>query len=203
MQPLTKPQFLSILQKFLPEGAAWPRALDSVLAKLLSSFAYLFSLIDLRLRDLLAELNPATADQLLSDWEAFVGACDACCTSVAGTVAERRARVVARLNEQGSLSRAYFLQLAADLGYADTTITECEPLTCDMDCDSYVMEGDLWRYVWMVNLPHQGNNYTYATADSLCDELIDSYVFGALECVFMRLKPAHTYVIFTYEGLTP
>lgn len=200
MTPLTKEQFLSILQKFLPEGAAWSRALDSLLAKLLASFAFLFSLFDMCLRDLLAELNPATATELLPEWEDFVGACDACCTSL-GTLAERRARVVVKLNEQGGLSRAYFQQLASNLGYADTSITEIRPSTCEMDCESPVREDERWRFVWTVNLPHQGDNHAFFRADSRCDTRVDTYAFGSLECWFMRLKPAHTYVIFTYEGL--
>lgn len=199
MRALTKEEFLNILQKFLPEGAAWPRALDSMLAKLLTSFAFLFSLLDLRLRDLLAELNPATSTELLPDWEAFVGSCDECCTTL-GTLAERRVRVVAKLNEQGGLSRAYFLKLAADLGYLDTTITEFRPTNCGMHCESPVVD-EYWRFVWHVNLPHQGDNQSFFRADSRCDARVDSYTFGALECQFMKLKPAHTTVIFTYEGV--
>lgn len=200
MLPLTKQAVLSILQKFLPEGAAWPRALDSVLAKVLTAFAFLFSLLDLRLRDLLAELNPATANEMLADWEDFTGACDVCCT-VPGTVADRRNRVVAKLNEQGNLSKAYFLGLASALGYSDTAISECGPSTCVSDCEAPVTDDEHWRFVWKVNLPHQGANHSFFRADSRVDERVDSYAFGALECQFTRLKPAHTYVNFTYEGL--
>lgn len=221
MTPLSKQDFLSILQKFLPEGAAWSRALDSMLAKLLTSFAFLFSLLDLRLQDLLAELNPATSTELLPDWEIFVGACDTCCTSL-GTLAERRIRVLTKLNEQGGLSRAYFLQLAADLGYLDTTITEFRPTNCEMHCEAPI-RNERWRFAWQVNVSQGGTqprptncemhceapirderwlyawNHASFRADSRCDSRIDSYALGALECQFMRLKPAHTYVIFTYE----
>lgn len=199
MTPLSKQAFLTILQKLLPEGAAWPRALDSMLARLLTSFAFLFSLLDLRLRDLVAELNPATSDELLPEWEEFVGAFDACNTTV-GTLAQRRIRVAAKLSEQGGLSRAYFLQLALDLGYLDTTITEFRPTNCEMPCEVPVID-EPWRFVWQVNLPHQGDNHTVFRADSRCDERVDSYAFGALECQFMRFKPAHSTLIFTYEGV--
>lgn len=198
MLPLTKQALLSILQKFLPEGAAWPRALDSVLAKLLASFAFLIALLDLRLRDLLAELNPATSTELLPNWETFVGSCDECCTTL-GTLAERRLRVVSKLNEQGGLSRAYFLKLAADLGYTDTTITEIRPTNCEMHCESPVRDDARWRFVWNVNLPHQGDNHAFFRADSICTDAVDYFQMGVLECAFMRLKPAHTYVLFTYQ----
>jgi uncharacterized protein YmfQ (DUF2313 family) len=200
MAALTKTQFLTILQKFLPAGAAWPRTAGSTLSRLLASFASLFAVIELRLRDLLAELNPATALELLPEWEAFVGACDECCTSL-GTVAQRRARVVTKLTDRGSLSRAYFLQLAVDLGYTGTTITEFRPTSCEMSCEAPVVDAP-WRFVWTVNLPHQVDNHAFFRADARCDGRLDVYTFGALECQFMRLKPAHTYVIFTYEAAT-
>lgn len=201
MRALTRAELLNVLQKFLPTGAAWPRALESVLARLLASFGALMAALDQRLQYLLDELNPETSVELLAKWEAFVGANDECCS--AGTIytpAERRRRVIGRLTEEGGLSKAYFLQVATDLGYRDTTITEFKPTHCEMSCEAPVRSVE-WRFVWQVNLPHVTDNYSAFRADGRADERIDSYAFGELECRFMSLKPAHTYVIFEYEGL--
>lgn len=201
MRALTKSAILNVLQKFLPMGTAWPRALDSVLARLLAAFATPMALLDLRLQELLNELNPETSTELLAEWEAFVGSNDACCaaSTTVITLDGRRRRVVSRLTEEGTLSKAYFLRVALDLGYSDTTITEFKPTHCEMHCESPV-RSVLWRFAWEVNLPHSADNYTALRADGRADERIDSYAMGELECRFMSLKPAHTYVIFTYEG---
>lgn len=200
MRPLTKPEILSLLQKFLPSGAAWPRALGTVLSSLLESFAYGMAQMDLRLQELLAEINPSTSLSLLPEWEAFVALPDECCNLTAGSPEERQRQVVSRLTDIGGLSRAYFLQIAADLGYSDTSITEFRPTHCEMTCETPVMD-ERFRFLWKVNLPHQNDNHTVFRADTRCDRRLDSYAFGALECQFMRLKPAHTQVIFTYKEI--
>ncbi|WP_426056873.1 YmfQ family protein [Janthinobacterium sp. PSPC2-1] len=199
MQALSKRDFVSILQKLLPTGAAWPRSPGASITRLLAALAHMAATFDLRLQLLLDELNPDTSFQLLPEWEAFTGACGSCCIEP-GSMKDRRARVISKLTEQGSLSKAYFLQLAADLGYQDTTITEFRPTHCEMTCEVPVVN-EAWRFVWMVNLPHEENNYSMFRANSPADSLIDAYDFGALECRFMQLKPAHTNVIFTYEGI--
>ncbi|WP_180278412.1 YmfQ family protein [Janthinobacterium sp. BJB301] len=200
MRPLTKPEILSLLQKFLPSGAAWPRALGTVLSSLLESFAHGMAQMDLRLQELLAEINPSTASALLPEWEAFVALPDECCTLTSAPLDERQRLVVSRLTDVGSLSRAYFLQMATDLGYQDVAITEFRPTHCEMTCEVPVMD-ERFRFLWQVNLPRQGNNYTVFRVGARCDERLDRYAFGSLECQLMRLKPAHTQIIFTYKEL--
>ncbi|MDO8654181.1 MAG: DUF2313 domain-containing protein [Undibacterium sp.] len=148
---------------------------------------------------LLDEFFPDTCVATLTDWERVYGLPDSC-RATAQTVAERRASLVAKVRAGGGLSKKYFLQLATDLGYVDTTITEFKPVHCEMHCESAIRETP-WRFLWQVNLPHQGNNHTFMRADSTCNSRVDSYTFSQLECVFMRLKPAHTYVKFTYKAI--
>ncbi|MGV8870622.1 MAG: YmfQ family protein [Janthinobacterium svalbardensis] len=198
MRPLTKPEILSLLQKFLPSGAAWPRALTTVLSSLLESFAHGMAQMDFRLQELLTEINPSTSSSLLPEWEAFVALPDECCNLMSGSMEERQRLVVSRLTDVGSLSRAYFLQMATDLGYQDVAITEFRPTHCEMTCQAPLMD-EQFRFLWKVNLPHQGDKHAIFRVDSRCDERLDRYTFGALECQLMRLKPAHTQLIFTYK----
>lgn len=146
---------------------------------------------------LLVEIDPRTTNQLLVDWERVYGLPDAC-GSVAVTAEERRAYLVAKVAATGGLSRPYFESLAAVLGYPDITITTFRPTSCEMSCESLVID-DTWRFAWQVNVPDQGDNHGFFLADSTCTEPVDHYLTGVLECVFMRLKPAHTYVLFTYQ----
>lgn len=198
MPALTKLEVLSLLQKFLPYGTAWSRVHDAVLSRLLGSFADGMARMDLRLRDVLDEINPSTSTSLLQEWEAFVASVDECCNFTEAPLDERQRRVVARLTDVGSLSRGYFLSMATELGYRDTTITEFRPTHCEMTCEVVVMD-ERFRFLWTVNLPHQVDNHAVFRAGARCDERIDRYTFGPLECQLMRLKPAHTQVIFTYK----
>ncbi len=201
MAVLTKAEILSLLQKFLPSGTAWPSAPGSMLSSLLASFAQGVATMDLRLNDLLAELNPSTSTSLLAEWEEFVSSVDECCSLTQAPLDERQRRVIEKLTGIGSLSRAYFLQMAMTLGYRDISITEFRPTHCEMTCEVAVMS-EPFRFLWKVNIPHQGDNHAVFRAGSRCDSRIDSYRFGALECQLMRLKPAHTQVIFTYTETT-
>lgn len=198
MAVLTKAEILSLLQKFLPSGTAWPSAPGSMLSSLLASFATGVARMDLRLNDLVAELNPSTSTSLLAEWEEFVSSLDECCSLTAAPLDERQRRVIEKLTGIGSLSRAYLLQMAVTFGYRDITITEFRPTHCEMTCEVAVMS-EPFRFLWKVNIPHQGDNHTVFRTGSRCNARIDSYAFGALECQLMRLKPAHTQVVFTYK----
>ena len=146
---------------------------------------------------LLVEIDPRSTNAMLEDWERVYGLPDGC-TDNDGSIEQRRANLVAKVAQTGGLSKGYFLGLAAQNGYQDTTITTFFPTNCEMNCES-TLKDELWRFLWAVNLPHQGDNHTTFRVGAPCDERLDRYVFGTLECQFMRLKPAHTQVIFTYK----
>lgn len=196
----TAEDYLGALQSLLPRGMAWPRDMDAAQTKVLLGLVQTYARSDEYARQLLVDAFPSTAIDLLPEWEASLGLPD-CCDSGSGTLLQRQARAVLKLQEPGGMSKSYFLNLAAVLGYEDTTITESGPMTCESTCASPVSDDDRWRFVWYVNLPHQGDNHTFFRADSRADMRVDTYLLGALECQLVRLKPAHTYVIFTYEGL--
>lgn len=189
--------YLGALQALMPRGRVWPRDLDAAQTGLLLALAQAYERNDARSRVLLIDSFPPTAVELLPEWEATLGLPDSCGGSPE-TIQERQARVVVKLQEPGGMSRAYFLNLAAVLGYADMTIAEFGPTNCEMACEVAVMD-EQFRFLWKVNIPHQGDNHAVFRAGIRCDARIDSYAFGVLECQLMRLKPAHTQVIFTYK----
>lgn len=191
--------YLGALQALMPRGRVWPRDHDATQSKLLRALVQVYERSDGRSRELLVDGFPGTAIELLPEWESTLGLPDSC-GGAPGSIAERQARLVLKLQEPGGMSKGYFLSLAAVLGYLDVTITEFGPTNCEMNCESAVM-GEQFRFLWTVNLPHQGDNHSVFRADGRCNERIDRYSFGALECQLMRLKPAHTQVIFTYREI--
>lgn len=149
---------------------------------------------------LMDEVDPRTTTTLLDAWERIYGLPEACGgPDASAPIDQRREALETKVADPGGLSKAYFLDLATKLGYQDTTISRCPLVTCESSCESPVRDDPRWRFAWHVNLPHEGDNYSVFGAESVCTDPVDRYLMGRLECVFMRLKPAHTYVLFTYE----
>jgi uncharacterized protein YmfQ (DUF2313 family) len=150
-----------------------------------------------RADDLLAEFSPATCVATLPEWEAAYGLPDTCQVNTQ-SVTERRAALLAKVRARGGLSKNYFQQLAADLGYVGMTINEYRPTTCDDNCDMALLD-EGWRGAWYVNSPN-ASLHVLANCGDACEGALDVYKTGALECMINRLKPADTTVVFTYGG---
>lgn len=188
----------------LPPGRAWPREPDSVLVRFLYGVAEPLAEVDQRAADLLVrEAYPGLAYELLADWERVCGLPDPC-VPVPLTLEERRNAVVQKLAARGGQSRAYFLGIAEALGYEGVSITEFSPFVFGISGfgDAFWTFGSpTIRFYWRVNVP--GPRLTWLRfglgmfgRDPHCRILRAE----DLECIFDRLKPAHTDVIFNYSG---
>jgi uncharacterized protein YmfQ (DUF2313 family) len=192
----TVDQYINHLIALLPQGTAWPRDLTSKFAELLAGFAGGLKRSHNRALDLIEEADPRTTIELLSDWERVCGLPDGCTGGMAVTLQERRAAVVAKLNERGGQSRAYFVSVGARLGY-DVTITEFRPFTCDISAVGDRTYDEPIRHLWQVNAPIASATY-FRAGLSTADEPLVTASNVPLECVFNRLKPAHSKVQFQY-----
>lgn len=192
----TVDQYRRNLQALLPQGRAWPTDKEAVLTKLLDGIAAGLARVHNRGIDLVAEADPRTTVELITDWERVCGLPDDCAPAGGGTLAERRAAVVARITARGGQSRPFFIDLAARLGYA-VTIDEFRPFTCDSSCDDAVNDEEWW-HVWRVNAPE--TTVREFTCDSPCDEPLATWGNEILECNLGRLKPGQTHLIFGYGG---
>jgi uncharacterized protein YmfQ (DUF2313 family) len=85
---------------------------------------------DATVEAILLETDPRTTTFLLPDFERVYGLPDEC-RADADTIVDRRLRLAAKLAETGGISRQYFLNLAAVLGYQDVSITSFKPMTCE------------------------------------------------------------------------
>lgn len=143
---------------------------------------------------LLLEADSRQAVLMLPDWERVAGLPDSCLAGAAQSTAERRAALVARLTTLGGQSPAYFIALAASLGYA-VTITEFRPFTVS-SAVSMPINSEQWRFVWQVNST-LNTVRRFAVTGTVNDPLA-SWGNAMLECAISRLKPAHTQVLFAY-----
>lgn len=193
---LTETDYLRQLQALLPPGPAWPKDDDATLTRLLAALAAELSRVDGRAQQLVEEADPRTVAELFADWERVAGLPDACAQAFGGdqTMAQRCAALVGRLTTLGGQSPAYFVGLAASLGYA-ITITEFRAhcVNDDVECPLY---DTAWNFAWQVNAAL--NTVTDITVDNTVEDPIAAWGNALLECVIKRLKPAQTTVLFSY-----
>lgn len=195
--------YREMLAALLPRGRAWPRDPHSVNMRLLHSEADELARIDARASDLLEESDPGTALELLGDWERVAGLPDAC-TPAPDSIAERRAALIARLTGQGGQTPAYFVELAASIGYV-ITIDEFRPFRAGMRCGERLYD-TAWAHAWRVNVQPaavdtgSGVSVRYFRAgQSRAGERLVGYGSLDLECLITRARPAHTIVLFAYD----
>lgn len=194
---LTDTDYLRQLQALLPPGPAWSRDDAAPLTHLLAALALELERVDGRAADLVEEADPRTTAELLADWERVAGLPDPCVAALGinQTTAQRRAALVAKLTTIGGQSAAYYIALAASLGYT-ITVTEFSPFQAGSDAGD-ALTNDGWRFVWQVNAP-EASIVEFAAGRSSAGEPLRAWGNELLECVINRLKPAHTYVLFAY-----
>lgn len=157
---------------------------------------------DARGVDLIEEMDPRTTQELLGDWERMTGLPDGC-TGAPDSTSERQAALHQKLTSTGGQSRAYFIEVAAKLGYS-IEIEEHRPCAIGMPCDVPVYGPD-WAFAWTVHvLPPEGwYDSSMAIAVAKIGDPVGIRLRGwgslDLECVIGRSRPAHTIVLFTYE----
>ncbi len=139
---------------------------------------------------LLTEIFADTTNALITDWERVYGIIP----PDGATLAQRQAAVVQKLRLRGSLTRQYYVDLAAAVGYT-ITIEEIPPNDAGY--------GGAWDTIniWKVHVPIGAKVITDFTAgdSGAGDLLLDWQEESVLEGLFNALKPAHTHVYFVYE----
>jgi uncharacterized protein YmfQ (DUF2313 family) len=201
---LTEADLHQALMDMLPVGWAWPREPDTTLSRFWRGVADEAHRSQKRACDLLIESNPATTVELLGEWERSLGLPDPCAPPSA-LLQERRNAVVALLSALGEASVSFFANLAADRGYA-VEIREHRPFECGRSRCGDVASRDrvgsqLQRFVWTVALQTPRLSYARCgVATNQCGLTPQLSIERAeeIECLFERLKPSHTEVVFDY-----
>lgn len=140
-------------------------------------------------------IDPRTANNWLVNWERVLG------LDGTGNLQQQRVRdVVAKINETGGLSIPYFINLAKAMGY-EITIDEPQPFRAGINRAGDRLAPDDIRWVWQVNVKSNSQNVFYFRAGlSAAGDRLSAYADPIIESVFQDLKPAFTFVRFTYQG---
>lgn len=188
-------QYAAQLDALLPQGFAWPRETDAGMRALTRGLAEELARVDLRGDDLLREVLPDTTVEMLFDWERAAGLPDPCVTT-AQTLQERRSALLSRLTSAGGQSREFFIQLAESLGFT-ITISEFRPFRTGISHAGDALYGDDWLFAWQINAP-ETTIIEFRSGLSAAGEPLRKWGNELLECVFSRIKPAQTVLLFAY-----
>lgn len=190
------PDFTQAMQKLAPRGRAWPRETGFQLPLLFEAMAGRTAAAHGSASNLSEiESDPRQTNELLPDWEKSFGLPDPC-TPANPSIQQRQAALVARIASQGGQSIAYYIMVAAALGYT-ITITEFQTAQFGISTFGEPFYSDAWANAWQVNAP----------SETITDAAFGFAVFGdpfatfsstQLGCVLSRLKPAHTDLIMNY-----
>jgi len=217
---MTLDDYRQQLMALLPPSDVLDISDGSQLWSLLDAMSAELARVDGRVDDLLRELDPRSASELLNDWETELGLPSAC-APLAISLGERRDAAHAKLTERGGQSRQYFIDQAAKLGFT-ITITEFRPFVAGSLTADVISNGSDWIHTWQVNtlsstvrqfvagsgagellntwVNAQSSTVRQFVAGSGAGELLNTWGNALLECAISEDKPAHTHVIYGYGG---
>lgn len=194
----TAAEYREQLKQLLPPGQAFPRDPGTTLHDLLDGMSIELARVDARSFALPVEANPSTTFELLSDWERVTGLPDRCSGALEETIQGRRNAVLAKLSSTGGQSAAYFIGVAAALGY-QVTITEFYPFRVGRSRVGDALTNGAWQFAWQINAP-ETTAVPFRVGLSAVGEALRTWGAGSLECKIRQLAPAHTVPIFAYAG---
>lgn len=188
------------LMALLPVGDAWPRQAGTTLQLFTEGMGQEWGRVDAAAWMLVdTEAHPDSTYRLLAEWETMAGLPNPCVVEPL-TIAERRAALVERLTAEGGQSRAYFITLAARLGY-EISITEQAPFMCGLSqCGGGDQIGSVEiAFHWWVSVSDSRVTWFQAGIGQCGRDPFARIARASdLECVFNQYKPAHTVVHFDY-----
>lgn len=194
----TANQYREQLKALLPPGRALTGERGSTLDALLDAMARELARLDARADRLTTEAVPSTTAELLVDWERVAGLPDSCSGLLAETQQGRRNDLVSKLVSRGGQSVAYFIELAAALGF-EVTIEEFHPFRAGFSSAGDPISNGDWVFTWRVRAPGE-TVMPFRAGQSAAGEPLATWGNEKLECRIRKYAPAHTHVIFAYGG---
>lgn len=192
-------QYREQLKALLPPGRAFPRERGTTLDALLSAMSQELARIDERIDRLPSEALPSTTSELLADWERVAGLPDSCSGLLSDTMQGRRSDLVSKLVSRGGQSAAYFIEVAAALGF-EVIIEEFRPFQAGWSAAGDALTNGDWRFTWRVRAP-EVTVVPFRAGQSAAGEPLRVWGNEGLECRMRKYAPAHTNVIFGYGGI--
>lgn len=190
-------EYKALLYSLMPQGKIWKRRKSSFVDRVFNVLSSEFELIDIRVQDLFRETDPNTTSELIPEWEKELGLPEKN-MPIADTQLERISRIVAKYLATGGLSKQFYIDLIAGLGFT-IEINEFAPFEADVSLvDDGLFNDDDWRFTWEVNIK-EPVIFEFLADMGCAEEPIGIYKNDIVSSVIEKLKPSHTQVIFTFD----
>ena len=187
--------YLTQFQRLLPRGRVWHRGWGWVQNADLLTLMPAWSRLQTRLNALIGEIFPCTTNELLPEWEATLGLPD--CGMPLGTQQERTAAVCAKFVARGGQTPAYFIRLAASVGF-DITITQFLPFYAGIGHAGDPVYGAEWAFAWQITVVDTQITW-FRASNSRAGDPLALWGNALLECLIDNAAPAHTVIIWDYQ----
>lgn len=188
--------FHAALWNLMPRGRAWSRDPGSVQDLVLASLAPSYQRQCAASINLLAAAFPATAIDMIPEWQLTLGLPDPC-AGPAPTLIQQRQQIVARLVNSGGSTVAYYTDLAAQLGYT-ITITNNAPFRCGQSHCGSAVGGSEWFFQWTIHASQYTVN-PFLAGQSTAGDPLSTTGNAVLQCELLAVAPAHTVLQFNYS----
>lgn len=188
--------FQAALWNLMPRGRAWSRDVGYVQNAVVACLAPSYERQCEAAMSLLAAAFPATAVDMIPEWQLTLGLPDPC-AGPASTLIQQRQQIVARLANSGGQSAAYFIGLAAQLGYS-VTVTNNAPFRCGQSTCGHPLGGQEWFFAWNIHAPQYTVN-PFIAGQSTAGNALSSTGNAVLQCELLMAAPAHTVLQFNYS----
>ena len=205
--------YAEAMAHLLPRGQAWPTWSGSTLQLTIKGLAQIFGFVDGRAGDLLErESDPRKTIELLPDWERNWGLPDPCFTTPQ-TIGDRQKALVRRMTLLGGQSRAWYQEVADEIGYP-LYIREYAPFMAGVSrCGDtrhlddgvhfrwYIGGWDM-RFYWTTTISAATLTWFRCTKGQCgVDPHLRIGTPADTQCIFDRWKPAHTIIIYDFANL--
>lgn len=188
----------SILQSLigkLPRGFALGNR-GGVLDAILDAIAKLLATSENEAEQLMAEIDPRTANVLLPDFERVLGP-DPCGRDLGNqSLQQRQRRAHQRWIAQGGASIPYFIKLAESLGHT-IEIEEFWPSKAGVLLAGQPLVAEGEQFTWRIKL-QLISEWVFRAGVNQAGQPLGGIEISDLECELRRLKPAHTQLVFSY-----
>jgi uncharacterized protein YmfQ (DUF2313 family) len=217
---MTRHTPLDYQQMFLrlqPPGLAWSRRLSSNWARLWLAEADGLARVESETFRLIAEANPLTTWEALTDWERVLGLPDEC-SKLSDTIEMRRRDVIAKLRAGGGQTKEYFQSILDTYGFEAVIEDNYDPFRADhsraedrvYECPAGTMinqvTGEItqdyytgWVYVWGVRVDLLWEWWFRADTNAAGDRL-RGWEAPDIACRLEKLKPAETFIMWIFHG---
>jgi uncharacterized protein YmfQ (DUF2313 family) len=186
--------YSSLLASLLPPGPAWTTEPGSNLTKLLKGLGEELERVDDQAGGLVLEANPLSMSTMLDVRYQEAGLPDLC-KGKPDEDSEQQKEVVGKWSARGGQSIAYFYEVAEKYGF-DIIIDEYAIFKIEHQGIETLGIDSEYAYSWSINYV-DGQQIYFRAGENKADDRLEVAKGIGINCIFGKLKPAHTSIIYT------